>query len=87
MNDNAMLCLNVPAVKERMKKKRLSIKDLAFLTGRNEHTISRYFRQPDKINLQDITEMARVLGLSMPEYDSFVIIAFSMNDYIKLKEK
>ena len=87
MDDQARLCLNVTEVKQKMKKEGLSIKDLAFLMGRDEHTVSRYFRQPDKIKLEDITAMGGALKMNAIEYDGLIRTAHNEEDYIRLKQK
>ena len=87
MKDHPRLCLNVAEVKLKMKNKGISIKKLAYEINRNEHTVSRYFRNPDKVNLEDITAIADALEMNDLEYDSLVKKALTIEDYEKIRQK
>lgn len=79
------LCLNVPLVTRKMAEKRISIKQLAAITGKDEHTVARYLKQPDKVSLLSITAIGAALDLNEMEYEELVLRVNTKEKYDRIR--
>lgn len=87
MEDNSMLCLNLRKVRKGMRQKRLTQKELANAIGmKDPHTISYYFKNPEKIRLIHVTAIAEALGSTAYQYDEYVVRVRNTEEYQKLIE-
>lgn len=84
MEYKVLLVLNVPKVKELMAAKRLHMKDLGRLTGRDVHTLRRYFDNPEKVRLDTVSELAEALGVPEFTYDELIVRVSSEEQYERI---
>lgn len=85
MSQSNKLCLNLYEVREKMRLRELSKKELGRLIGmKDPHTIAYYFQHPDKIRLSHVSAIAAVLGSSPYQYDEFVLRVNSDEEFDRL---
>lgn len=85
MTNNNKLCLNLRKVRKDMRRKHLTMKELGSMIGmKDPHTISFYFRNPDRIRLNHVTAIAAALGSTPYQYDEYVVRVRNSEEYDKL---
>ena len=62
----------------------LSQKGLAELIGKEEHSVGRFFKNPDKIKLDQISAIAEALGAKPLEYDEYIVRVSSQEELDRL---
>lgn len=87
MQNKYKLCLNLNAVRERMRTLEMSKKELGQKIGmKDPHTIAYYFEHPDRIRLNHVTAIAATLGAQPYTYEDYIVRVSSDKELADLVE-
>lgn len=85
MKETSRLCLNLHKVRIRMRELHLTKSELGNMIGMKDlHTVSYYFKNPDRIRLNHVTAIAEALGSTPYQYEEFVLRVRDEEEYQKL---
>lgn len=86
MTENKIrICLNLYKVRERMERQGITKRALSKDIGMKDyHTLSYYFKRPDRIRLEHVTAIAEVLGCSSFPEDEYILRTRNDEEFEKM---